>query len=458
MLSANLVGGQHGPAGTDGHRVEDGCEVRVSIACLGSRGDALPLVEIAGRLRGAGHQVAFGCNPDVASVVQRCGFDPIVYTSLDIKAFLTSEEGRRSFFERGTVAQLRTFGGLYDRFSADVDSGLIELCRDADCVIAGRVLQEKVAIISAGTGTPVVSVHTFPCSPDAAVANPLVGPGPQRLRYPLSKLTYHLLDLGVDVSTFRNTRNLARRIRYPHKMLRPSTAFRRSDHLIVETFGTALVPLNKRAEANCRRIGFIRPASQHVPPLSADLARWIDEDDKPLMYLGFGSMPVPELARLITEFDGICADRGYRAVVATGWSEANSVAAQSNRIWLEPEVDHAALFPRCTALVHHGGAGTVATAVASGTPSVVCSHGFDQYFWGLTLRRLGVGELVPQQALSAVAIADAIELVRTVPMQNAAKRLAARIQDDLDGADQFMAVLDEMMANRHRGPTRAETC
>ncbi|MCV7197459.1 glycosyltransferase [Mycobacterium angelicum] len=432
--------------------------MRVAIACLGSRGDALPLVEIARRLRDAGHEVAFGCNPDVASVVQRCGFDPIVYTSLDIKEFLSSEEGRRSFFEGGTVAQLRTLGGLYDRFSADVDSGLIALCRGADCVIVGRVLQEKVAIITAGTGTPVVSVHTFPCSPDAAVANPLVGPGPQRLRYPLSKLTYYLLDLGVDVSTLPNMRSLARRIGYPHRMLRPSTAFRRSDHLIVETFGTALVPLNKRADPACRRIGFIRPAAQHVSALSADLARWIGEDDKPLIYLGFGSMPVPELGRLIAEFDGICAVRGYRAVVATGWSAANPIAAQSNRIWLEPEVDHAALFPYCTALVHHGGAGTVATAAASGKPSVVCSHGFDQYFWGLTLRRLGVGELVPRPALSAGVIADAIELVRTAPVQRAAERLAARMHDDLDGADEFMSVLHEMMANRKRQATRAPSC
>lgn len=432
--------------------------MRVAIACLGSRGDALPLVEIARRLRDAGHEVAFGCNPDVAAVVQRCGFDPIVYTSLDIREFLSSDEGRRSFFERGTVAQLRYVAGLYEKFSADVDTGLIELCRGADCVIAGRVLQEKVAIINAGAGTLIVSLHTFPCSPYAPVANPLVGPGPQRLGYPLSKLTYYLLDLGIDVSTFGNTRSLARRIGYRHRMLRPSTAFRRSDRLIVEAFGTALVPLNKRDATDCQRIGFIRPAAQHVSPLSADLAGWMDESDEPLVYLGFGSMPVPELGQLITEFDSICASRGYRAVVATGWSQADAIAAPSNRIWLEPEVDHAALFPRCTALVHHGGAGTIATAVASGTPSVVCSHGFDQYFWGLTLQRPGAGELIPRPALGAGAIAGAIERVRAVPIRNAATRLAARVQDDLNGADQFVTVLDNWMASRNSQPTGAQTC
>ncbi len=432
--------------------------MRVAIACLGSRGDVLPHVEIARCLREAGHDVAFGCNPDVASILERLGFAPFVYTSLDIRVFLTSQEGRRSFFEGVTVAQLRTFARLYERYSADVDTGLIELCGGADCVIAGRVLQEKVAIVTAAAGTPIVSIRTFPCSPSAPVANPLLGPGPQRLRYQLSKLTYYSLDLGVDFSTLRSTRSLARRVGYPHRMLRPSTAFRRSDHLIVEAFGTAIVPRNKRDRNNCRRIGFIRPTGQHAPPLPPDLARWIDASDIPLVYLGFGSMPVPELGRLITEFDSICASRGYRAVVAGDRSQTTAIAAQSNRMWLEPEVDHAALFPHCVALVHHGGAGTVATAVASGTPSVVCSHGFDQYFWGRALRHLGVGELIPRPALTAAAIADAIERVRSVRVQSAATRLAERIRDDLNGADEFTTVLDEMIANRNRQPTGAESC
>ena len=44
-------------------------------------------------------------------------------------------------------------------------------------------------------------------------------------------------------------------------------------------------------------------------------------------------------------------------------------------------VDHAELFSHCSALVHHGGAGTVTSALRAGLPSVVCPLQFDQFMW-----------------------------------------------------------------------------
>ncbi|MHA7657706.1 glycosyltransferase [Mycobacterium sp. ML4] len=425
-----------------------GLRMRIAIACVGTRGDALPLLEIAKRLRDAGHDVAFGGNADVAFLAERFGFAPVILTALDLSAFLASPEGQRAFFERGTVAQLRAIGDQYRRHSPEIDAALIELCRGTDCVITMRTLQEKVAIITAAADVPIVSLHLQPLSPAAPVAHPLVTPGLQRLPYPLSGLTYQLFDLGLDLSIWRDTRRLARRIGYPRPVLRPSKTFQRSKHLIVEAFGTAIVARNKRDSADCRRIGFIRPAGQHAPSMTPDLVRWIDATEEPLVYIGFGSTPMPRLGRLLTEFDTVCGVRGYRAIVAVGSSQMNTITAPSNRIRLVSEVDHTALFPRCAAVVHHGGAGTVAAAAASGTPSVVCSQVTDQYFWGRALRRLGAGELVPRGTLSAVVLADAVERVRADRVQHAAKRLAARIRGELRGADQFMTVFDEMIAGR----------
>ena len=44
-------------------------------------------------------------------------------------------------------------------------------------------------------------------------------------------------------------------------------------------------------------------------------------------------------------------------------------------------VDHAQLFSHCSALVHHGGAGTVAAALRAGLSSVICPLQFDQFMW-----------------------------------------------------------------------------
>ncbi len=63
-------------------------------------------------------------------------------------------------------------------------------------------------------------------------------------------------------------------------------------------------------------------------------------------------------------------------------------------------VDHAQLFSRCCALVHHGGAGTVAAALRAGLPSVVCPLQFDQFMWV----RYTVGCLQPiRQCMCCIA-------------------------------------------------------
>lgn len=54
-------------------------------------------------------------------------------------------------------------------------------------------------------------------------------------------------------------------------------------------------------------------------------------------------------------------------------------------------VPHAALFPRVAAVVHHGGAGTTATAARAGVPQVIVPHMTDQYYAANRVAALGVG-------------------------------------------------------------------
>jgi hypothetical protein len=42
---------------------------------------------------------------------------------------------------------------------------------------------------------------------------------------------------------------------------------------------------------------------------------------------------------------------------------------------------HDWLFPRMGAVVHHGGAGTVAAGLRAGKPTLICPFFGDQFFW-----------------------------------------------------------------------------
>ena len=44
-------------------------------------------------------------------------------------------------------------------------------------------------------------------------------------------------------------------------------------------------------------------------------------------------------------------------------------------------VPHHLLLPECSAMMHHGGAGTCAAALTAGLPQLVCPFHFDQFSW-----------------------------------------------------------------------------
>jgi UDP:flavonoid glycosyltransferase YjiC (YdhE family) len=59
------------------------------------------------------------------------------------------------------------------------------------------------------------------------------------------------------------------------------------------------------------------------------------------------------------------------------------------------------LLPRCAAIVHHGGIGTMAQAFAAGTPQVVVPFSFDQPDNAVRVRRLGVGAWIAPRRYTA---------------------------------------------------------
>ena len=54
-------------------------------------------------------------------------------------------------------------------------------------------------------------------------------------------------------------------------------------------------------------------------------------------------------------------------------------------------MNHAAVFPACRAVVHHGGAGTTAAGLRAGVPTLILWMWTDQAIWGARVKRLKVG-------------------------------------------------------------------
>ncbi|XP_040874206.1 sterol 3-beta-glucosyltransferase UGT80A2 isoform X2 [Glycine max] len=72
------------------------------------------------------------------------------------------------------------------------------------------------------------------------------------------------------------------------------------------------------------------------------------------------------------------------------WSDDCVPLCNGRLLCFSGSVPYGWLFPKCAAVIHHGGSGTTAAALQAGTPQVVCPFILDQFYWAERMHWLGV--------------------------------------------------------------------
>jgi UDP:flavonoid glycosyltransferase YjiC (YdhE family) len=134
---------------------------------------------------------------------------------------------------------------------------------------------------------------------------------------------------------------------------------------------------------------------------------------------------------------------GTRAIIQSCWHSVSGIE-ESPHIYRTTRVPHHAVFPRCSAIVHHGGAGTTHSSLRSGRPSVVVAHIADQTFWGGELRRLGVAPRpLHRVTVTAGKLAARIRSVLVSPsMKMRAEQCGERLREE-DGVGNAVRFIEE---------------
>jgi UDP:flavonoid glycosyltransferase YjiC (YdhE family) len=115
-----------------------------------------------------------------------------------------------------------------------------------------------------------------------------------------------------------------------------------------------------------------------------------------------------------------------------------------------PFAPFASLLPRCSAIVHHGGIGTAARALAASIPQLIVPFSFDQVDNAHLLRRIGVADRLTPGRLSGPAIASKLAgLIHAPQVQADCARYAARLAQG-DGRERACLILEEMVAARRK--------
>jgi sterol 3beta-glucosyltransferase len=163
---------------------------------------------------------------------------------------------------------------------------------------------------------------------------------------------------------------------------------------------------------------------------------------EPVVCFAFGSMIPSRADRTARLIERSVSQLGVRAIVQRGWAQFSLTS--SSRILLVENVPHAWLFPRVSAVVHHGGSGTTGAALVAGVPSVATPFFFDQHLWGHRLAELNVGPPpIAHNSMTLKRLTSRIDsLIRTDSMRLNATRLAAGLNAENGMAKAVEALRD----------------
>ncbi|MCC6006533.1 MAG: glycosyltransferase family 1 protein [Rhodobacteraceae bacterium] len=404
--------------------------MRVVFFSYGSRGDVQPQVAMAAGLQQQGFRTRVAAPENLRGFIEQAGIEyaPLFGSSQEI---LESENGQR-WLESGNVAAfMKELTRISNRIDPELFRTGLDAARDADAIVGGTLAEDMAFTLAEHRRVPFLFAHTMPLETTGDYAQPLVTTRKLPLRS-LNRATYALFRVLL---TRQRTRTLAVFRKELGLAPRRATVVSRSAELGVpalQLWSPHLVPHASDAPAGAVTTGFQRlPPSvraglgEEAPP--AELLHWLEAGPPPV-YVGFGSMPMPSLARFAGDILDIARTLGVRFALSPGWNKLASVGhLECDELMFVPSIDHEWFFKRCAAAVHHGGAGTTAASLGAGIPTIVCSFFADQPFWGERVARLGAGVHLPRVKMNRQTLGEAVGRAIRDDMRDRARDIGCKL-------------------------------
>lgn len=372
----------------------------VLILSYGSRGDVQLYVALGLGLQARGHRVTLACPARFRAFVEHHGlsFAPL---SDDMLNLLETDEGHAFLEAANSPAQFLAYlprlaarlGPLQDALLAD--SWKIAQNCQPDVIVyhpktyGGPDIAERLGV-PAILSLPVPYIVPTGELPNTVFPELSLPRGLEAVRETYNLITYRSVAALLGLATAPYRSGLRQKIGLPRAPVTEAVKFTpRPEIAMLHAISEHVVPRPADWPENAWMTGywFLDEAPGWTPPPA--LSAFLDAGPPPV-YVGFGSMSGRDPRRMGRAVISALAKTGQRAVIASGWGGVALSETPANVHLLEA-APHDWLFPRMSAVVHHGGAGTTAAGLRAGKPTLVVPFFGDQPFWGKRVEALGAG-------------------------------------------------------------------
>jgi rhamnosyltransferase subunit B len=390
---------------------------------VGSAGDVHPFIGLGRALRARGHDVVIVTAGTFEQVVQRAGLEFRETISAQIFDEMSKHpdlwHSRRGLqFVLGTVADYLRFG--YERVA--------EVYEPGRTVLVGHALSFGTRLFEEKHGVPAATLHLAPSIFRSDFQQPAYATGRDLSSMPrwLKRTFWWALDrflldpmIVPKLNAFRQELGLS-------PVSRVFRQWVHSPRRVIGLFPDWFAPPQPDWPPDLRLTGFPQYDEADQQQLSLSLLEFLDRGSAPIVFTP-GSANQNAAAFFRGAVDA-AARLNRRALLLTRFTE--HLPALPPTVHHESYAPLSRLLPRSAALVHHGGIGTLAQALAAGVPQLTMPMGFDQPDNTTRLLRLGVARWVAPSEFSGERVAPLLNTLLTDPaVASSCAKYAALLRD-----------------------------
>ncbi len=398
--------------------------MKITMIAIGSTGDVRPYMLLGQELHDRGHEVTIAAFAPFETMIQEAGlsFYPLSGDIVDLMGRLLQPDAVG-------VSYLKEFEkGIRDIAPVLLDDLLH--CADGAEALVCTFFGSMFYSIAEKYDIPCIQTQYFPMDPCSDM--PISSAPFRKLGKWWNVLSYRIGYLLIStlehryLSTWRKENDMSRR----HVRAKPDYVSGGQPVPVIYAISPTLVPRPKAWRDNIHMSGFWWNEHPQAYTPSAELEAFLQAGEKPV-YIGFGSMVSGDMTELSQMIQEAVVLSGVRAVVALGWGQKEA-AMPNEHIFYVDSVPHDWLFPRVAGAVHHGGAGTTASSLRHGLPTLIIPFGGDQPFWGDRVFAAGCGPRpIPREKLTAELLAESLSLLLNTPEYvSSAARIGEKMRNE----------------------------
>jgi len=338
--------------------------MRIAIVVNGTRGDVQPMIALATGLIKKGHEIICCVPPENEELVKRYNIQFVAF----------GPNYKELFKQNAQMKGGATKAPSPEEMKKETENQIVllpELLKGSDIILGvGFVL--GVHTVADMLKIPYRFVIFYPILLGTTKTDPFIN----RVLFGFGKLMTNMV-----MKSFINKKRDGAGL----QPINDVWAHWMGDHVIVAC-DKELNSVREGVSFNFTQTGFLLLPS--LTRLPENVEEFLNSG-KPPVFIGFGSNPVSRPEKYNQIFDKVSKATNQRLIVSRGWADLPE--NNTSDVLYVGEMPFESLFPRLSAIVYHGGTGTMAAAARAGIPQVAFPFMADQFENRKRIVQLGLG-------------------------------------------------------------------